>query len=69
MKLLFCAALVVVLAQAHAGSLSLNAQFAGFKATHNKKYANAFEEVKIILIAINKNLNFFKMDRYISLQL
>merc|ERR1711992_445399 len=44
MKLLFCAALVVVLAQAHAGSLSLNAQFAGFKATHSKKYANAFEE-------------------------
>merc|ERR1712141_286658 len=44
MKLLFCAALVVVLAQAHAGSLSLNAQFAGFKATHNKQYANAFEE-------------------------
>merc|ERR1711997_712104 len=44
MKLLFCAALVVVLAHAHAGSLSLNAQFAGFKATHSKTYANAFEE-------------------------
>jgi C1A family cysteine protease len=44
MKLLFCAALVVVLAHAHATSLSLNSQFAGFKHTHNKKYTDAFEE-------------------------
>merc|ERR1712080_60148 len=44
MKFLFCAALVVVIAQAHTPSLSLNAQFAGFKHTHSKKYADAFEE-------------------------
>merc|ERR1712038_2246962 len=44
MKFLFCAALVVVLAQAHATSLSLNTQFAGFKLTHSKKYTDAFEE-------------------------
>jgi len=44
MRFLFCAALVVVLAQAHATSLSLNTQFAGFKHTHSKKYADAFEE-------------------------
>jgi len=44
MKFLFCAALVVVLAQAHATSLSLNTQFAGFKHSHSKKYADAFEE-------------------------
>jgi len=44
MKLLFCAALVVVLAHAHAGSLSLNSQFAAFKHTHSKRYSDAFEE-------------------------
>ena len=49
MKFLFCAALVVVLAQAHATSLSLNTQFAGFKHTHSKKYADAFEEVHMLL--------------------
>ena len=46
MKLLFTTALVVVLAQAHAGSLSLNAQFASFKHSHGKQYTDAFEEVK-----------------------
>ena len=56
MKLLFCAALVVVLAQAHATSLSLNAQFAGFKHTHSKKYADAFEEVQILFIEAYKRL-------------
>jgi hypothetical protein len=50
MKFLFCAALVVVLAHAHATSLSLNTQFAGFKHSHSKKYADAFEEVHIFLI-------------------
>jgi len=44
MKLLFTTALVVVLAQAHAGSLSLNAQFASFKHSHGKQYTDAFEE-------------------------
>ena len=56
MKFLFCAALVVVLAQAHATSLSLNTQFAGFKHTHSKKYADAFEEVKKTLIEACKCL-------------
>merc|ERR1712136_244273 len=37
-------ALVVVLAHAHAGSLSLNAQFASFKHSHGKQYTDAFEE-------------------------
>merc|ERR1712038_581048 len=44
MKFLFAAALVVVLAQAHAGSLSLNAKFAAFKHSHGKQYTDAFEE-------------------------
>merc|ERR1712198_141207 len=44
MKLLFATALVVVLAHAHAGSLSLNAQFASFKHSHGKQYTDAFEE-------------------------
>merc|ERR1712055_1031570 len=44
MKLLFCAALVVVLAHANATSLSLNSQFNAFKQTHSKKYSDAFEE-------------------------
>ena len=56
MKFLFCAALVAVLAQAHATSLSLNTQFAGFKHTHSKKYAGAFEEVPDYNI---QNYNFF----------
>merc|ERR1711962_1591958 len=38
MKFLFAAALVVVLAQAHAGSLSLNAKFVAFKHSHGKQY-------------------------------
>merc|ERR1712121_581165 len=37
-------ALVVVLAHAHAGSVSLNAQFASFKHSHGKQYTDAFEE-------------------------
>merc|ERR1712045_1021522 len=44
MKFLFAVALVVVLAQAHAGSLSLNAKFAAFKHSHGKQYTDAFEE-------------------------
>merc|ERR1712214_449 len=44
MKLLFATALVVVLAHAHAGSLSLNAKFAAFKHSHGKQYTDAFEE-------------------------
>merc|ERR1712018_780594 len=40
----FAAALVVVLAQAHAGSLSLNAKFAAFKHSHGKQYTDAFQE-------------------------
>jgi len=44
MKLLLCTALVVVLAQAHATTLSLHAQFAGFKHAHGKQYKDAFEE-------------------------
>jgi len=44
MKLLLCFALVVVLAQAHATTLSLHAQFAGFKHSHSKQYTDAFEE-------------------------